>query len=134
MSTATREEQGGESAEEATRKPMRGGGRFERLLGVPADSPAAVTVVVLGSVLLAGLVVRYPRPIVVAAVAGLAAGATVFDVAEVSHQVAADRTGVAVLAALVYFISRWSSPPSHYYAEFEACDQNGVTGTTAGST
>jgi hypothetical protein len=96
------EEQGGESAEESDEEAHAGeAADSERLLGVPADSPATVVIVVLGSVLLAALVARYPRPIVVAAVAGLAAGATVFDVAEVAHQVAADRTGVAGLAALV---------------------------------
>jgi hypothetical protein len=58
-------------------------------------------IVVVGSVLLAVVVARYPRPIVVATVAVLAAGATVFDVAEVAHQVAADQIGVAILAALV---------------------------------
>ena len=96
------QEPGGESAEEGHEVAHAGEpADSERLLGVPADSPGAVAAVVLGSVLLAVAVARYPRPAVVAAVAVLAAGATVFDVAEVAHQVAAEQTGVAVLAALV---------------------------------
>lgn len=96
------EEPGGESAEEGGDEAHAGeAADSERLLGVPADTPGTVVVVVLGSVLLAVVMARHPRPIVAAAVAVLAAGATVFDIAEVAHQAAADRTGVAVLAASV---------------------------------
>lgn len=96
------EEPGTESAEESGDEAHAGeAAGSERLLGVSADSPGTVVVVVLGSVLLAVVVARYPRPSVVAAVAVLAAGATVFDIAEVAHQLAEDQTGVAVLAAVV---------------------------------
>jgi len=97
-------EDGGEevhAAESGEEAHARGAAESERLLGVPADSPGTVVIVVVGSVLLAVVVARYPRPMVVATVAVLAAGATVFDVAEVAHQVAGDQTAVAVLAALV---------------------------------
>src|SRR5262245_26696539 len=76
------EEPGTESAEESGDEAHAGeAAGSERLLGVSADSPGTVVVVVLGSVLLAVVVARYPRPSVVAAVAVLAAGATVFDIA-----------------------------------------------------
>jgi hypothetical protein len=73
----------------------------ERVLGIALESPATVTAAVVVSLLLAGLVWRYPRRPVLIVVALFAAGAAVFDVAEVARQVSADRAGVAALAVVV---------------------------------
>jgi hypothetical protein len=73
----------------------------ERVLGASVESPGTVVAVVVVSLLLAGLVWWYRRSWVLVAVAVFAAGAAVFDIAEVVHQVRAGRVGVGGLAVLV---------------------------------
>lgn len=73
----------------------------ETVVGVRVESPAAVTAAAIVSVALAGLVWRRPTRWVTAAVALLAAGAAALDIAEISHQAADNRGGLAALAALI---------------------------------
>jgi len=98
-------QEGGKPAEHTDSHGQNTGGTeaagSERAFGVPLESPAAVLVTVLVSLLLAGLVWRYPRPPVVVVVAVFAAGAAVFDIAEVARQFSAGRAGIGVLAILV---------------------------------
>ncbi|MGH9212005.1 MAG: hypothetical protein ACRD2C_15175 [Acidimicrobiales bacterium] len=76
-------------------------GGEERVLGIDFESPLLVGAAVVVSVLLAG--VLWPRPdrrllVVITIAAGAFA---LLDTAEVVHQLNADRTGLASLAALI---------------------------------
>jgi hypothetical protein len=71
------------------------------VLGVNTESNAAVATVLAISVLLAALVVLVEARAVVAAVAVFALAFTVFDIAEVVHQIDVSESGLAVLAVVV---------------------------------
>lgn len=88
------------SAEGAVPEQTGEGGPGESVLGVPLESPAALAAMAVVSVALA-LLGRPPIRVVTGAVVMFAVAAGVLDVAEVVRQVAADRTGLAALAALI---------------------------------
>ncbi len=73
----------------------------ERVLGVPVDSPAAVTGAIALSLLLALAIWRRPTRRVLLATAAFAAAATILDLAEIPHQIDHSRGGLAALAALI---------------------------------
>lgn len=102
------------------------------VLGINTESNAAVSTALAISVLLAALLVFVEARAVAAAVAAFALAFTVFDIAEVAHQIDASETGLAVVAVVVAlahlgsaglaaavmrpnepFGSRLSSAPSH---------------------
>jgi hypothetical protein len=76
-------------------------GESETVLGVPIESPGAVAGFAAISVALAAVVWRRPGRSTAVAVAVVAAAATALDVAEVSHQLGEDHSGLAVLAAVI---------------------------------
>jgi hypothetical protein len=73
----------------------------ERILGIRTDTAAAVTGMLIASVLTAVAVWRRPRRITLAGAGAFAAAATVFDIAEVLHQNTEGRTNVQLVAAIV---------------------------------
>jgi hypothetical protein len=78
-----------------------GEGGDESVLGIDPESSAAVVTAVLISLLLAGVVWRWPVVPTLLAGASFCLAAVAFDVREVAHQATEGRTGVAVLALLV---------------------------------
>ena len=90
---------GDEAAEDAEQHSDAGGD--ETVFGVDPESTPAVVTVVAVSLLLVGLVWWWPMPWVLLGGAAFCAAAAAFDVREVVHQVAEDRTGVATVAVLV---------------------------------
>jgi hypothetical protein len=89
-------DEGASAAAEAERN--EGG---ERVLGVDLESPVLVAGAVVVSLLLAGFVWRRPDRRLLIAIAAFTAGFAVFDIAEFTHQLDEDRTGLAVLAAIL---------------------------------
>lgn len=77
------------------------GGHSERVFGVPTETPGTIAVVVAVSLLLAALVLRRLRRIVLVAVVAFAAGAAILDIGEVARQLGEHRAGLVVLAGLV---------------------------------
>jgi len=73
----------------------------ERALGLDVESPLLVAAAVAVSLLLAGLVWRRPRRQLLLVAVGFSAAFTVLDVAEVVHQLEEDKTGLALLAAVI---------------------------------
>ena len=71
------------------------------MLGVEIESPGTVAAVVTVSVLLAVAVWRRPSTVVYALVGLFTTGATVFDIAEIRHQVGDGTAAFAVIAAAV---------------------------------
>jgi hypothetical protein len=89
-------DKGASAAAEAERN--EGG---ERVLGVDLESPVLVAGAVVVSLLLAGFVWRRPDRRLLIAIAAFTAGFAVLDIAEFTHQLDEDRTGLAVLAAIL---------------------------------
>jgi hypothetical protein len=73
----------------------------ESVLGIDQESSAAAATAVLISLLLAGVVWRWPVLPTLLVGTAFCLVAAAFDVREVAHQAADGRTGVAVLASLV---------------------------------
>lgn len=91
-----------EGGDERAAEPARhADSTSETVLGIRAESPGTVTAAAIVSVALAGLLWRRPTRWVCAAVALVAAGATALDISEISHQIAANRGGLAVLAVVI---------------------------------
>jgi hypothetical protein len=89
-----------ETAESGNPSHSEQGGN-ESVLGIDTESPAAVAFAVIVSLALAaGMWFRPARAVALAAVV-FAALFTVFDIAEVLHQLDESRTGYAVLAAVI---------------------------------
>jgi hypothetical protein len=76
-------------------------GEEERVLGLDLESPLVVGVAVVASVGLALLAWSRPERRWLVAIAVVAAGLALVDVAEVLHQLDEDRIGLALLAAAV---------------------------------
>jgi Flp pilus assembly protein TadB len=96
----------GESTEAATHHesgvPANSGGEAaERLTGISVESPWVVALGAIASVVLAVAVWLRPNRAVIAMVVAFTAAALVLDVLEVSHQLGADRIGLAALAGVV---------------------------------
>lgn len=94
----------GENGEPATREGAPGHAETaagERMLGVRADSAAAVTAMLIASVLLAAAVWLRPRRAILAATGAFAATAAVLDIAETVHQHTEGRTNILLIAAAV---------------------------------
>ena len=72
-----------------------------KVLGIDAESKAAVVAALAISVLLAALLVLVEARAVVVTVAVFALAFAVFDIAEVAHQIDASETGLAVVAVVV---------------------------------
>lgn len=73
----------------------------ERVLGVQADSAAAVGAMLIASALVATALRLRPSRAVLAAAGAFAATAAVFDIAETAHQHTEGRTSVLLIAAVV---------------------------------
>jgi Flp pilus assembly protein TadB len=83
-------------------KPANSGGEAaERLTGISVESPWVVALGAIASVVLAVAVWLRPNRAVIAMVVAFTAAALVLDVLEVSHQLGADRIGLAALAGVV---------------------------------
>ena len=91
------EHSGSEAGEAATEPP----GGEERVLGLNLESPLVVGIAVVASVGLALLAWSRPERRWLMAIAVIAAGFALVDVAEVLHQLDEDRMGLALLAAAV---------------------------------
>jgi hypothetical protein len=95
----------GESAEVRASEAAEGAeateGDEERVLGLDLESPASVALALVLSGGLAAAVLWRPDRRVLVAIAVVAAAFAVLDIAEVSHQLDEDRTGLAVLAATI---------------------------------
>jgi hypothetical protein len=76
----------------------------ERVLGVDLESPLVVAGGGVLSLLLAGLVWRRPDRRLLIAIAAFGAVFAVLDIAELTHQLDEDRTGLAVLAAVLALV------------------------------
>ena len=72
-----------------------------RPFGIDLESPILVGGAIVISLVLASAVVRSANPLVPMAVLGFAVLFTLFDVLEVSHQLGASRTGLALIAAIL---------------------------------
>jgi len=91
----------GEHDEAAEESHDDDSGEERTVLGLDPEAPALVAVAALASLALAVGLWRTPRrPVALAAVV-FAVVFTVFDVAEVTHQLDEDRTGLALLAAAI---------------------------------
>jgi hypothetical protein len=96
------ESEGGEHAEsEAGEEGTEPQGGEERVLGLDLESPLVVGLAVVASVGLALLAWSRPERRWLVAIAVVAAGFALVDVAEVLHQLDEDRMGLALLAAAV---------------------------------
>jgi hypothetical protein len=73
----------------------------EHVFGLPTESPTTVIAVVAASLLLATVVLRYPRRPVFVVAAVFGSGAAALDIAEVVHQFDAERFGIGALAVLI---------------------------------
>ena len=73
----------------------------ERVLGLDLESPGPVALAVVLSAVLAAAVLWRPDRRVLLVVALGATAFAVLDIAEVAHQLADDRTGLALLAATI---------------------------------
>jgi hypothetical protein len=73
----------------------------ERVLGLHLESPGLLALAVVLSAVLAGAVLWRPDRRVLLAIALVAAGFVVLDIAEAAHQLNENRTGLAVLAATI---------------------------------
>ncbi len=93
-----RGEHSGSEAGEAGTEPAGG---EERVLGLNLESPLVVGIAVVASVGLALLAWSRPERRWLLAIAVIAAGFALVDVAEVLHQLDEDRMGLALLAAAV---------------------------------
>lgn len=98
-------EEGRESTENGetngTAEQDSGGVGDESMLGIDPESSAAVATAVLISLVLAGVVWRWPVLPTLVAGAVFCLGAAAFDMREVAHQIAEGRHAVAFLALLV---------------------------------
>jgi hypothetical protein len=92
-----------ESAESPVAEHARSetGTDTERVLGTDVESPLAIAIALVGSLVLAGLVWRRPDRRLLALVAVVAATFAVLDIAEVIHQLGEERTGLAMLAGVI---------------------------------
>lgn len=85
---------------EANESAARGGQAVERsrVLGLDVEATPFVVLGVVASLALAALAWRSPQPSVLLAVAGFALLFALLDVAEISHHVSNDSSGLAMLA------------------------------------
>lgn len=97
-----------EANETAEARASEAAGRTEatesgeaRVLGLDLESPAPVAAALVLSAVLAALVLWRPDRRVLVVIAVAAAAFAVLDIAEVSHQLDEDRTGLAMLAATI---------------------------------
>lgn len=98
-----------EGAETAEPEHAGSGERIEAegqasVLGVPIESPAALTGLAVVSVALAVLVWRRPTRLVVGGVVVFTVAAGVLDVAEIGRQFSGDRVDLAVLAMVIVLL------------------------------
>lgn len=91
----------GEAGTEAGEAGTEPAGGEERVLGLNLESPLVVGIAVVASVGLALLAWSRPERRWLLAIAVIAAGFALVDVAEVLHQLDEDRMGLALLAAAV---------------------------------
>jgi hypothetical protein len=92
----------GSEAHATTRESGSDQQREARLLGVNPESTPLVILAMIGSLILAAAVLRWPQATLLLAFTALAMIAfAALDVREVAHQLDEDRTGVAVLAGSV---------------------------------
>lgn len=98
-STEGHVETGTEASETAV--PATDNHTESKVLGIDTESNAAVAAALAISLLLAALIVFVEARVFVVAVAVFALAFTVFDIAEVAHQLNASETGLAIVAVVV---------------------------------
>ena len=91
----------GTHAEPATAPGNRGGEAAERLTGISVESTWVVALGAVASLALAVAVWLRPNRPVIAMVVTFTAAALVLDMVEISHQLGADRIGLAALAGVI---------------------------------
>lgn len=92
----------GEEGQEAeTTEPTAHTDDEPRILGINAESTPLLVLATVASLLLAAAVLRRPRTRLLVLVAIAMIAFAVLDIREVAHQLADDRTAIAILAATI---------------------------------
>ena len=92
-------ETGTESSETAV--PAADNHTENNVLGINTESHAAIAAALAISLLLGALIMIIQAHVIAVAVAVFALAFTVFDIAEVAHQINASETGLAIMAVVV---------------------------------